>query len=235
MSEHDDKKNGGEMKHFEVSGCEFNYAGYEVVRGEFFAHLFEPSISFNNEKVSVNTACINKLPDAEYVQILVNPGEKKLAVKPCPEDKRDSFCWVSKTQNGKRKPKAITCKVFFAKVMNLMKWNPAHRYKIIGKLIKTPSEELFAFDLTSAETYVRKAEDGRAKTGTALYPEAWKNQFGIPATEHQDSVLVEIFDDYAVFKIDKEEEKRGIRDDGVDNTGYEENEDPNHAEDAEGD
>lgn len=55
----------------------FSYDGYQVVRGEFFAHIYEPSFTLNNYKVSVNTACIKKLPDVEYVQILVNPIEKK--------------------------------------------------------------------------------------------------------------------------------------------------------------
>ena len=64
----------------------FSYDGYQVVRGEFFAHIYEPSFTFNNYKVSVNTACIKKLPDVEYVQILVNPIEKKLAVRPCREE-----------------------------------------------------------------------------------------------------------------------------------------------------
>ena len=46
----------------------FSYDGYQVVRGEFFAHIYEPSFTFNNYKVSVNTACIKKLPDVEYVK-----------------------------------------------------------------------------------------------------------------------------------------------------------------------
>ena len=54
---------------------EFSYEGYQVVRGEFFAHLFEPSVTIANEKVSVNSACIRKLPNTEYVQFLVNPKE----------------------------------------------------------------------------------------------------------------------------------------------------------------
>ena len=73
----------------------FSYDGYQVVRGEFFAHIYEPSFTFNNYKVSVNTACIKKLPDVEYVQILVNPIEKKLAVRPCREEEKDSFRWCS--------------------------------------------------------------------------------------------------------------------------------------------
>ena len=38
----------------------FSYDGYQVVRGEFFAHTYEPSFTFNSNKVSVNTACIKK-------------------------------------------------------------------------------------------------------------------------------------------------------------------------------
>ncbi len=34
----------------------FSYDGYQVVRGEFFAHTYEPSFTFNSNKVSVNTA-----------------------------------------------------------------------------------------------------------------------------------------------------------------------------------
>ena len=48
----------------------FSYDGYQVVRGEFFAHTYEPSFTFNSSKVSVNTACIKKLPDTDFVQIL---------------------------------------------------------------------------------------------------------------------------------------------------------------------
>lgn len=36
----------------------FSYDGYQVVHGEFFAHIYEPSITFNRCKVSLNTACI---------------------------------------------------------------------------------------------------------------------------------------------------------------------------------
>ena len=81
----------------------FSYDGYQVVRGEFFAHTYEPSFTFNSSKVSVNTACIKKLPDTDFVQILVNPDEKKLAVRPCQEDEKDSFRWCSAT--AKRSPR----------------------------------------------------------------------------------------------------------------------------------
>src|SRR5574344_3158421 len=74
-----------------IEDVNFDYEGYQVVRGEYFAHLYEPSITFNRCKVSLNTACIRKLPNVDYVQILVNPDTLKLAVRPCEEDEKDSF------------------------------------------------------------------------------------------------------------------------------------------------
>ena len=179
----------------------FSYDGYQVVRGEFFAHIYEPSFTFNNYKVSVNTACIRKLPDVEYVQILVNPIDKKLAVRPCREEEKDSFRWCS--SGKKRSPKQITCRIFFAKVISLMDWNPNYRYKILGKLIRSGNEILFIFDLTSPEIFPRTIKDnGNVTTArTPSYPEEWKNQFGIPVEEHQKSMQVNIFEGYAVFDI----------------------------------
>ena len=52
-----------------IEDTDFSFDGYQVVRGEFFAHTFEPSFTFNNYKVSVNMACIKKLPSVEYVQL----------------------------------------------------------------------------------------------------------------------------------------------------------------------
>lgn len=77
----------------------FSYDGYQVVRGEFFAHIYEPSFTFNNYKVSVNTACIKKLPDVEYVQILVNPIEKNWLSVPVEKKKKTPFVGVPLEKN----------------------------------------------------------------------------------------------------------------------------------------
>ncbi len=186
----------------------FSYEGYQVVRGEFFAHVFEPSFTFSDSKIYVNTACIKKLPMFEYIQILVNPEEKKLAVRPCREEDKDSFRWCS--ASTKRSPKQITCRIFFAKVITLMGWNPDYRYKLLGKLIRSHDDILFIFDLDSPEVFVRELkEDGKSRPSrTPSYPEQWKNQFGVPAVEHSNGFNVSIFDGYAVFSLEKESRKK---------------------------
>lgn len=180
----------------------FSYDGYQVVRGEFFAHVYEPSITFNNCRVSLNSACLIRLPDINYVQILVNPEEKKLAVRPSSDDEKDSFLWCT-TKGTKRKPKQITCRMFFAKVIQLMDWNPDYRYKLLGKLIRSGNEHLFIFDLTATEIYQRLLSDGeKPKTSrTPVFPAEWQNQFGLPVEEHRRMLQVNIFEGYTIFGI----------------------------------
>ena len=191
-----------------IEDVDIDYEGYQVVRGEYFAHIYEPSITFNRSKVYLNTASIKKLPDIDYVQILVNSEEKKLAVRPCEEEEKDSFLWCT----PKRKPKQITCRVFFGKIISLMDWNPDYRYKLLGKLIKSNDEYLFIFDLNAPEIYTRTAVDGeKPKTSrTPVFPEQWQNQFGLPVAEHKPRMQVNIFNGYTVFGINDKKEKLNI-------------------------
>jgi len=183
-------------------GESFNFDGFQVVRREFFAHIYEPSVTFNNCKFYVNTACIQKFPDTDNVQVLVNKDTKILAIMPCPANARDSFAWCTLSK-GKRKPKQITCKLFFAKVFSMMGWNPDHRYKILGKLIHANGETLIAFDLTATEIYQRTVSEGsKPKTSRIpVFPAEWQNQFGLPYNEHKQSLQVDILNGYAVYSI----------------------------------
>ena len=180
----------------------FSYDGYQVVRGEFFAHMHEPAITFNRCRLSLNTACLNRLPDVKYVQILVNPGERKLAVRPCTEDEKDSFQWRT-VKGTKLRPKQITCRVFFAKIVNMMDWNPDNRYKLLGKLIHSGDDYLYMFDLTATEVYQQILINGEKpkNSRTPVYPAEWQNQFGLPVEEHQKLLQVNIFNGYTVFGV----------------------------------
>ena len=188
-------------------GKNFDFDGFQVVRREFFAHLNEPSVSFNNCKFYVNTACLSKFPTAEYVQVLVNRRSRMLALRPCQEGERDSFLWCNNSK-GKRKPKQTTCRLFFAKIVSLMNWNPDYRYKLTGKLIHANGEYLIAFDLSATEIYQRSySADAKPRTSrTPVFPAEWQEQFGLPFEEHRKSMQVNIFDGYAIYAIKDDSE-----------------------------
>lgn len=191
---------------------EFDFEGFQVVRREFFAHLTDPSLTFNNYKVSVNAACLNKFPDTDYVLFMVNKETKILAIKPCNEEDRDACLWCTQG-NKKRKPRQATCKLFFATILNLMGWNPDYRYKLLGKMLRANNQYMLVFDLTATEMY--KKTDG-ARSRTPIYPESWQNQFGMPYEEHRKSYKIETFDGFSTFKI-MESPKQKQSDEASDN------------------
>ena len=180
----------------------FSFEDFQVVRREFFAHMSEPSITFNNYKFYVNSACLKKFPNAMYVQVLIDRESKILALKPCQEMTRDSFQWC-RIVKGKREPRQTTCQIFCLKVASLMKWNPLYRYKILGKLIHANGEYLIAFDLTATEVYKKTiTDDEKLVTSKApMFPSDWKDQFGMSFYEHQQSLKISTFDGYAVYAI----------------------------------
>ena len=189
---------------------DFNLEEFQVVRREFFAHIREPAVTFNNRKFYVNSACLTKFPHTDYVQALINPHTKILALRPCGENERGSFQWCSIGQD-KRKPRQTTCTLFFLKMFDMMDWNPDHRYKMLGNIIRANGEYLIAFDLTSTEVYQRTYDAEGAKSTasrTPVYPIGWQNQFGMTLNEHKQSMLVNIFDGYAIYSI---KENKAVR------------------------
>ena len=205
--------------HEEPEKIQLDLNEFEVDRSEFFAHMREPSFIFNEGKVGVNTACVRRLPEVEYVQLLINRKKQKLAVRVCKEEDIFSIPWAKTTKDGKRMPRTITGRMFFMKVCDMMGWNPDYRYKIVGKLVKANNELLFLFDLNSTETFERSIDkDGKRKASRKpVFPAEWKNQFGIPFAEHKKALQVSLFDGYTVFSVKdttgEETEKEGETDD----------------------
>ncbi len=183
-------------------GDDFDFNGFQVVRREFFAHTTEPAVSFNNCKFYVNSACLSKFPDTEYVQVLINRQSRIMALRPCQEGDRDSFAWCGMSK-GRRKPRQPMCKFFFAQVVTMMGWNPDYRYKILGRRAHANGEYLLVFDLTATEIYQRiSMQDEKRKALKApVFPESWKDQFGLPFQEHRQSMQINILDGYAVYAL----------------------------------
>ena len=192
-----------------IENVDLDLNEFEVTRSEFFADIREPAFVFNDGKIGVNTACVRRLPDVEYVQILINRKKQKLALRACEEEDLFSIPW-GKTKNGKRFPRQITGRMFFMKVCDMMDWNPMHRYRVLGKLVRANGELIYLFDLTAKKTFERTiTEDGKRKSSRVpVLPAEWKNQFGIPFSEHKKALQVNMFDGYTVFSVKEEKPKQ---------------------------
>lgn len=184
----------------EIQVVNIDYSKCQVVRGEFFAHLNEPAITFNNNKVSVSTACIRRLPEIDYVQIMINPCDNRLYVRPSSEGEQHAFVWI--TKGAKRQAKQVSCPVFFAKIIDATGWNPDYRYKLLGKLVRNGDELLFAFDLNDYQKFERMARDGMTRASrTPIYRVEWEKPFGPTVEEHRKRLQVNIFKNCAILNV----------------------------------
>lgn len=174
---------------------ELSMDGFQVVRREFFAHTKEPSFIFNRYQAYVNASCLAQFKNTECAQVLINPQKHILALRPCRNSLRDSLLWCV-ASDGRRKPRKSTCKLFFAKIAAMMGWNQNFRYKILGRLICANGEALLVFDLATAEAYPL---DGNPPA--PVFPNGWRDQFGLPVKEHAQTLEVPVFDSYSIFTI----------------------------------
>lgn len=178
----------------------FSFEGYQVVRREFFSHKFDPTLTIKGNSIIFNNACISKLESVVYVQVLVNPTTEKLVIRPCEEGARDAIRWCIAKEN-KRKSRQITCGLFTAKLYEMMGWEALYRYKLQGTRINYRGEQLYVFDLTSTEIFLPAVKDpdnpkARAKRSAAMYPADWRDSFGIPVQEHDDSMQVDLMEGF---------------------------------------
>lgn len=164
-------------------------AGYQVTKAELFAHTREPAITIWQTRMKFNMACLRKFPGVKYIQILIHPEQKRLIIRPCEADAPDSLRWANGGEK-ELKNRDLLCKVFAAKVYDLMNWKSEYRYKILGKPVTCEGEVLFLFQLTDFELFVS------GKGRHSYLPEDWRDYFGTPVEEHDQAYKIDLADGY---------------------------------------
>ena len=183
---------------------DFSLDGFQVVRGELVCDRQEPAITFNNNQIYVNSVCLKKLPNADYVQILIHKEKKLLAIRPCDEDARDAFKWKTVSSiTGKQLPKHITARILVAMLFKQMGWDIQNRYRLIGKLREARGIRMFVFDLTSYKTFLKqKLGDTEIKRSPiAVLPYEWEGKFGMTVEEHDRSLAITTFKGFAIIDV----------------------------------
>ena len=165
----------------------FDLDGYQVVRGQFMQIRYEgPSISINKERISFNRFCMQRFEDVAYVQLLLHPTERRIAIRPCGSNDAHSIRW----RPDPEKPlysKTLNCQHFGNALYSIMTWNPDYAYKIRGTWARRGKEQIIVFNLSNAVPIMtvppENGEDAKAKKVT-LCPEEWADDFGEEFYEH---------------------------------------------------
>lgn len=84
----------------------------------------------------------------------------------------------------------MTCKIFAAKVFELMEWNGQYRYKMLGKPAVCDGEMLFLFKLNDFELFVN------GRKSKSYLPGTWREYFGTPVEKHEEEYKIDLADGY---------------------------------------
>ena len=165
----------------------FDLEGYQVVRNQFTQVRYEgPALTISGEKITFNVFCVKKYADIGYIQLLLHPTERKIAIRPCGEQDTHSIRW----RPDPDKPissKTLTCQHFRNALYSIMEWNPDYLYRIRGVWAKQGEEQIIIFHLVNAVPAVyipQESESDSQKKTTELCPDEWSDSFGEEFYEH---------------------------------------------------
>ena len=184
-----------------AAAANFSFDGYQVVRREFTSHRFDPTLTIRENAIIFNSACISRLDEVVYVQLMINPDTAMLAVRPCDEGARDAIRWCV-LKEDKRKSRQIFCKMFAAKLYDMMGWQAPYRYKIQGAGTTYQGQELFVFDLTNTEVFIPVVQNGAGpdagpkKKTEQRFMADWRDSFGLPVKEHDALTRIDLGEGY---------------------------------------
>ena len=165
-------------------------AGYQVTKAELFAHTREPAITIWENRLKFNMACLRRFPGVTHIQVLISPDERRLVIRPCSPDTPDCLRWATGGGEKEIKNREMMCKIFSAKIFDLMQWDKQYRYKVLGKPASCDGEFLFLFKLNDFELSVSGKRKG------SYLPEDWRDYFGVPATEHEAEYKINLAEGY---------------------------------------
>ena len=187
-----------EIEFIEYEVDRFDYSGYVVVRREYFSKLNCPAITVQYGKIRFNLKAIEKLGKCRHILILINTDKKRIIVKPCDEDDKDSLQWSRVDKHDKLVVRTITARPFCAILFKDMNWHLDCTFKILGTLLKCGQEKQFVFDLTNAERYLSVSkpteDDPKRRERVAFMPKIWEESYG-QSYEESRIPLVETFEE----------------------------------------
>ena len=146
---------------------------YRLIRTQEIEHRFAAQMTLSHKSIVFNTDCVSRLPDTQYVEILLHPIELLISVRPSNKSNPNAVKW-----NTKGVSSAILCPVLF----NFMGWNDCWNYKIIADCFIRENESVLMFNLSEPEYQfvedIIENEDTVKRIKHHLQPGEWRDEIG---------------------------------------------------------
>ena len=142
-----------------------SFLGLIMLSGTFMA-IGLLCATFSKSQIAFNSTCISRLNQiaqsgtslsltrTQYVEMLFNPVERMLAVRPCAEDNPNAICWA--TENGRSR--AVSASAFCRILFSIMDWDSEYTYRVPCIVRSKGEETILFFDL---DNFIGTAKQNR--------------------------------------------------------------------------
>ena len=158
--------------------------GFQVVSAGMFSHAYDPVIRFSKSQIAFNSTCISRLnritPTGDglslnrtlHVELLFNPVERMLAVRPCTEDNPNAICWS--TDNGRSR---VFCASPFCRILfSILDWDSDYTYRVPSIVRSKGNETILFFDLDNYIGTARRRRNEDLEEEVAAAEEAIREE-----------------------------------------------------------
>lgn len=176
----------------EAKSGEFDFRGFEIAREQFFNSTDKLSITFSIKDLKFSVTCVKKLPDTQYVELLIHPLKKLLIVRSVDSENKNAIKWIFLNNKGEYVSRAICGTAYLKTIYEMLGWKENCKYRVRGIRKQNGEENLLIFNLEETEVYLLKegkkaiscseeiTKNSLAVTGKSAigYPSAWAENFG---------------------------------------------------------
>jgi len=164
----------------------FDFSGYSSVSLLLFDQSRKAACTITGKSFTFNSACSKKL-NTDYIEILVHPVEKILAIRPCSNDTTGAVKW--------RKTKSTTTfgtVCFTDALFDILGWNAKLKFRASGVVRTKDNESIILFDLSNVLII---------KNDAGALPEKFASSYGNPYYENLTACQLHRIDIQGLWKV----------------------------------
>lgn len=119
---------------------------FQVVSGDMFSRIHDPVVRIGRSNIAFNVNCVAKMA-CEYAEILFNPVERMMVVRPCTQENPNAVPWTAKP---------VAASSLVKMLYDSMGWEDDYTYRIPCQTLREPggNRVVLVFDL---DNYIGRA------------------------------------------------------------------------------
>ena len=125
---------------------------------KLFSDQRVPAIMLHRDNITFSVAGIRAMDLKDnFVELLVHPLRKEIAVRPTDKNNRCAIQWSSGIR-GNRQSRQVAAKAYIQTMYQIFRWEPENHYKLYGRVYRDGQDAACIFAGTHASVYIKNDE-----------------------------------------------------------------------------